>query len=331
MVNPDSDLARKHPEWILAAGDRMPPEYRHQQVLNIGIPEAYEYILERLDSLLSEYGISYLKWDHNRDLVDAGNQLTGVAGVHRQTQATYRLLEELKQRHPGLEIESCSGGGGRVDLGILARTDRIWASDTNDALERQKIQRWTQLLLPPELIGSHVGPPTAHTTHRTQTLGFRASTALFGHFGIEWDISSATEPERKELKEWVALYKELRPLIHTGKVVRADRAFDELIVHGTVAQDGTRAVYAAVQLRQSITTAVGRVRLPGLEPGRNYCVGLLQTPGPELELGPWVVGTVPWLSEEPVMMSGAALAAVGVVMPAQLPESALLLDVRAVD
>jgi alpha-galactosidase len=198
-------------------------------------------------------------------------------------------------------------------------------------LERQKIQRWTQLLLPPESIGSHVGPSTAHTTHRTQTLAFRAITALFGHFGIEWDVSSATEQERQELKEWVALYKELRPLIHTGSVVRADRGSDELIVHGVVAPGGSRAVYAVVQLTQSITVAVGRVRLPGLEPGRNYRVGLLQTPGPELGLGPWVAGTVPWLTEEPVMMSGAALAAVGVVMPAQLPESALLLDVRAVD
>ena len=104
----------------------------------------------------------------------------------------YRLIDELKRRHPGLEIESCSSGGARVDLGILERTDRIWGSDCNDALERQTIQRYTELLLPPELIGCHVGPPRAHTTGRTQTLSFRAITALFGHFGIEWDITSAT-------------------------------------------------------------------------------------------------------------------------------------------
>jgi alpha-galactosidase len=329
MLNTDSDLARAHPEWILAAGNRLPPEQRHQQVLNIGIPEAYDYILERLDALLTEYDISYLKWDHNRDLVDAGDQLTGTAGVHRQTQATYRLFAELKRRHPGLEIESCSSGGARADLGILDRSDRIWASDCNDALERQKIQRWTQLLLPPELIGSHVGPPRAHTTRRTQSLAFRAATALFGHFGIEWDISSATEQERQELKGWVALYKELRSLIHTGKVVRADRGSEELMVHGVVAQDGRRAVYAVAQLVQSITSELGRVRLPGLEPGQNYRVSMLRTPGPGLEL--WLVRSAPWLTEKPVVMSGAALAAVGVVMPAQVPESALLLDVRAVD
>ena len=193
MVNPDSDLARAHPDWVLPG-----PPWRHQQALDITIPEAYAYILERLDALLSEYDIAFLKWDHNRDL---------VTPTHEQTLATYRLLDELRARHPGVEIESCSSGGARVDLGILARTDRVWASDTNDALERQNIQRWTQLLLPPELVGSHVGPPRAHTTGRTHDLSFRAATALFGHFGIEWDIASASDEERTELAEWIARYK----------------------------------------------------------------------------------------------------------------------------
>ena len=96
-------------------------------------------------------------------------------GVHTQTLAVYRLLDELRRRHPGVEIESCASGGGRVDLGILARTDRVWASDTNDSLERQTIQFWTQLVLPPELVGSHVGPPQAHTTGRNQRAWFPGS------------------------------------------------------------------------------------------------------------------------------------------------------------
>jgi alpha-galactosidase len=139
MVNPDSDLYRAHPEWVLGAA-RLPPSWRHQQVLNLAHPDAYAYILERLDALLTEYDIAYLKWDHNRDVVDAP--------VHAQTLAVYRLLDELRARHPGVEIESCSSGGARVDLGILARIDRVWGSDSNDALERQHIQRWTALLLP---------------------------------------------------------------------------------------------------------------------------------------------------------------------------------------
>ncbi|MDX6251516.1 MAG: alpha-galactosidase [Kribbellaceae bacterium] len=325
MVNPDSDLAREHPEWILATGNRMPPTARHQQGLNLGIPAAYDYLLERLDSLLNEYDISYLKWDHNRDFVDGGNQITGTAGIHEQTLGVYRLLDELKRRHPGLEIESCSSGGARVDLGILERTDRVWGSDSNDALERQKIQRYTQLLLPPELIGCHVGPPKAHTTGRTQSLAFRATTALFGHFGIEWDISAASAEERKELAGWVALHKELRPLLHTGRVVRADRGSEDFLLHGVVAQDGSRAVYSAVQLTQSITSDLGRVRLPGLDAKRTYRVSKPATPGQQSRTAPW------WVDGGQVELNGAALAAVGVQVPAQWPESAILLEVHAID
>ncbi len=325
MVNPDSDLAREHPDWILATGNRMPPTARHQQGLNLGVPAAYDYLLERLDSLLNEYAISYLKWDHNRDFVDAGNQLTGTAGIREQTLGVYRLLDELKRRHPGLEIESCSSGGARVDLAILERTDRVWGSDSNDALERQKIQRYTQLLLPPELIGCHVGPPKAHTTGRTQSLAFRATTALFGHFGIEWDISAASAEEREELAGWVALHKELRPLLHTGRVVRADRGSEDFLLHGVVAQDGSRAVYSAVQLAQSITSDVGRVRLPGLTKDRVYRVRKTPTPGPQSRTAPW------WVDGGTVELNGATLASVGVQVPAQFPESAILLDVHAID
>nr|WP_238357308.1 alpha-galactosidase [Kribbella italica] len=324
MVNPDSDLAREHPDWILAAGNRMPPTARHQQGLNLGIPAAYDYLLERLDAILNEYDISYLKWDHNRDFVDGGNQQTGTAGIHAQTLALYRLLDELKRRHPGLEIESCSSGGARVDLGVLERTDRVWGSDSNDALERQKIQRYTQLLLPPELIGCHVGPPKAHTTGRTQTLAFRATTALFGHFGIEWDISAASAEEREELAGWVALHKELRPLLHTGRVVRADRGSEDFLLHGVVAQDASRAVFSAVQLTQSITSDLGRVRLPGLDTTRTYRVTKVQTPGAQPR------NAAPWWADG-VELNGAALANVGVQVPAQWPENAILLDVQAID
>ena len=144
--------------------------------------------------------------------------------MHAQTAALYRLLDELRARHPDVEIESCSSGGLRVDLAILERTDRVWGSDVIDPLERQQIQRWTAQLLPPELVGSHVGAPHAHTTGRTHDLSFRAGTALFGSFGIEWDLTTASDAERAELAAWVALYKEVRELLHTGTVVRAAAA-----------------------------------------------------------------------------------------------------------
>ncbi|AYY15317.1 alpha-galactosidase [Actinobacteria bacterium YIM 96077] len=320
MINPDSDLARAHPEWILATGHRMPPEARHQQVLNLAHPDAYAYILERLDALLTEYRIGYLKWDHNRDLVDAGQGPDAGAGVHAQTRATYRLIDELRSRHPGVEIESCSSGGGRVDLGILARTDRVWTSDCIDALERQQIQRWSEVLVPPEMLGAHVGAGVAHTTGRSHSLTFRAGTALFGHFGIEWDLTAAMAAERAELARWVALYKDVRDLLHTGDVVRADHADPSVLVHGVVARDGSRAIYAVVQLATSVQSPTGVVRLPGLDPEARYRLGPL-APGDE-PAGPTRSPLRWW--ESGVELPGQVISAAGVQAPTLYPERLVL-------
>src|SRR5659263_318732 len=219
MVNLDSDVARQHPEWVMATGGRLPLPARHQQVLNLGIEECYAYIRDAIFAMLTEYDISYIKWDHNRDLLDAGTQPGGGPGVHEQTLAVYRLMDEIKATHPGLEIESCASGGARVDLGILERTHRVWTSDCNDAVERTDIQLWTTLLLPPELVGAHVGPPVAHTTHRHVDLGMRCATALFGHAGLEWDITTCPPVELDQLRDWISLYKELRPVLHSGDAV----------------------------------------------------------------------------------------------------------------
>ncbi|TDC73361.1 alpha-galactosidase [Micromonospora sp. KC606] len=322
MINPDSDLARRHPEWIMATGDRLPPEARHQQVLNLGHPGAYAYLLERLDRLVDEYAIDYLKWDHNRDLVDAGGGRRGEPAVREQVLTVYRLMDELRRRHPELEIESCSSGGARVDLGILERTDRIWASDCVDALERQSIQRWTQLLLPPELIGAHVGATLAHTTGRRHELAFRAGTALFGHFGIEWDLTVACEAERAELARWVALYRDTRDLLHTGRTVRVDHPDPALWVHGVVAPDQTEAIFALVAMATSVTAPPGRVRLPGLDPGAVYRLAPLPP-------GDVATGTnralPPWWRAGGVRLTGSALDRVGIQAPDLHPEHLLLL------
>jgi alpha-galactosidase len=326
MVNPDSRLFREHPDWILAAGGRTPPESRHQQVLDVGRPEVYAYLLARLDALLGEYDIGYLKWDHNRDLVDAGHGPTGGAGVHRHTLAVYRLLDELRGRHPGLEIESCSSGGGRVDLGVLEHTDRVWTSDTIDALERQQIQRWTAQLLPPELLGAHVGAPVAHTTGRRQVLDFRAGTALFGHFGIEWDLTTADPAERARLARWVRAYRGLRDFLHSGRMVRADHPDPAMWVHGVVAPDASRAVYAVVQLTTSVQAPPGPVRLPGLDDAARYRLAPLPP-------GDVVDGTAPsplvWWSRG-VELSGRVLAEVGVQAPTLYPERLVLLEARRI-
>jgi alpha-galactosidase len=322
MVNPDSDLARAHPEWIMATGDRQPPLSRHQQVLDLGHPAAYAYILLRLDALLSEYPIAYLKWDHNRDLIDAGHSPGGEAGVHAQTLALYRLIDELRARHPGVEIESCASGGSRVDLEILDRTERVWASDSIDALERQQIQRWTGLLLPLEMIGAHVGAPVAHTTGRVHTLDFRAGTALFGHFGIEWDLTTANPADRARLAAWVALYKHLRGLLHTGTMVRADHPDPAVWVHGVVAADASRAVYAVVATATSVWSPPGPVRLPGLAADAVYRVAPLP-PGDRIE-GPGQ-SELPWW-DSGVDLTGRALGEVGLQAPLQFPERLVLIQ-----
>jgi alpha-galactosidase len=325
MVNPDSDLFRAHPEWVLQPGSgRLPVAWRGQQVLDLGHDRAFAYILERLDALLSEYDIGYLKWDHNRDLIEAGHE--GRPGVRRQTLAVYRLLDELRARHPGVEIESCSSGGARADLGILARTDRIWASDTNDALERQAIQRWTGLLLAPELVGAHVGPPRAHTTGRVHDLSFRVATALFGHFGIEWDVTSASHEERAGLAEAIAFYKRMRGLTAGGEVVRADHHDPAAYLHGVVAADRSEAVFAYVQLATSALEVPGAGRLDGLDPERAYRVEPVMLAG-----GPRFAHAQPppWLAAGGITLSGRALAVAGLQLPALAPEQALLLHLSA--
>lgn len=326
MVNPDSDLFRAHPDWLLAVPGRLPPPWRNQQVLDLGRPEAYDHVRDRLHALLTEHpGISYLKWDQNRDLTEAGHH--GHPGVHGQTLAVYRLFDELRSLHPGLEIESCSSGGARVDLAILARTDRVWASDCNDALERLSIQRWTGLLLPPELIGTHIGPERSHTTNRVHDLGFRAATALFGHHGIEWDIASISTDEQTELAAWVALHKRLRPLLHAGRVVRVDHPDPAVWAHGVIDHDSTRAVYAVARLATSATPYPGPVRLPGLDPDRRYRV----RPASGVPAPATIDRSAPGRLAGGLVLSGAALARMGVQLPALHPEQSLVLEVDAVD
>jgi alpha-galactosidase len=294
-------------------------------VLDLTAAGAYEYLLERLDALLTENDISYLKWDHNRDLLEAADG-AGRPAVRRQTLATYRLLDELRARHPHVEIESCSSGGARVDLGILQRTDRVWASDTNDALERQTIQRWTGLLLPPELVGAHVGPPRAHTTGRVLGTSFRVATALFGSFGFEWDISTLGAQQREDLAAAVRTYKRLRPLLHSGRVVNADLPDPSAQLHGVVAVDGASAVFAYAQLTTSSLEVPARVALPGLDPERVYRV----RPADGARFAGVARALPAWWSGGEVHLSGRVLGEVGIRLPVLNPAQALLLELTAV-
>lgn len=319
MISLDSEVARAHPDWVLAAPGRLPRAARHQYVIDLANPDAYAHVLGQIDALCTEYALDAIKWDHNRDLSEPVHD--GRPGAHAQTEALHRLWDELRARHPGLEIESCASGGGRPDLATLAHTDRIWGSDCTDPVERQAIQRWTGLLLPPELVGAHVGAPVSHTTGRASILSFRLVTSLFGHAGIEWDITTCSDDELERLREWAALYKELRGVLHSGRTVRVDDPGEGALLHGVVGPD--EGVYAYVRLTTTVDAVPPRVLLPGLDPARTYRV---QARG---DVPSSARTQTPWL-EKGVELPGAALTQVGLAPPLLNPDQAVLLHAVAV-
>lgn len=321
MVNPDSATAREHPERVLRGRAEAPPTWRQQQVLDLQDEAAYADLRDALGALLDELDIAYLKWDHNRDLTDVTH--AGRPAVHGQTLAAYRLLDELRAAHPSLEIESCSSGGARVDAEVLARTDRIWPSDTIDPLERQHLQRWTSLLVPPELAGSHVGGPTSHTTGRTHALRYRAATALLASFGIEWDMSRLAPAELEELAAWIALHKRVRPLIGTGRLVHPDHADPAVLVTGIVAADRSEAWFVVATVAATATQHPASLRLSGLDPEASYRIveEMPPTGGADLA-GRWSV--------DGAVLPGRVLATLGVALPPLDPEEARVLRLERV-
>ncbi len=328
MVNADSDLVREHPDWVLGPRAGHPREWRHQQLIDLANAEAAAHIERQISALVTEHAIDFIKWDHNRDLLEAVR--SDPAGqdrpaIHAQTVGFYGLLDRLRAAHPDLEIESCASGGARVDLGVLARTDRIWTSDCNDALERAQIQRWTSLLVPAEVMGTHIGPATAHTTHRTVDLSFRMLMALQGHAGLEWDITACDAAELEALRPWAALYKELRGLVHSGDLVRASADDDSLLVTGTVAPDRSEAVFTLARMHTSRAAVPGLVRLPGLDPDRTYSLRVRTEAGTPHTLQ---IAAPAWWGaalEEGLQASGALLGQVGLPMPVLAPAQGFLL------
>ena len=322
-VNPDSDLYRAHPEWALTAPGYEPVLARNQLVLDLGNPDAFAHVLGQLDALLRDHAIAFVKWDMNRDHIAATGS-DGAAGTHRQTLAVYRLFDELRARHPGVEFESCASGGARIDHEILRRTVRVWTSDCNDALERQTIQRGASMLIPPELMGAHIGPERSHTTGRRHDLQFRAATAFFGHLGVEWNLLRLDEHELDARADVIATHRRFRPLLHSGDVVRFDTD-PTLAAHGVYATDRSEAVVSVARLATGLSLTPTPLTLPGLDADATYLVAPIPLAGTPY-LGPTRVPPV-WL-DDGIELSGRALAAAGLQLPALHPETAILLHLR---
>jgi alpha-galactosidase len=325
MVNQDSDLARAHPEWLFDAGHGPGLPSRHQHVLDLGHPEAYDHVLERMSQLIAELGIDAVKWDHNRYLLDAGHTPDGRPGVRAHTQAVYRMMAELRRRHPDLEIESCASGGGRIDLGVLEYSARVWPSDCNDPHERLEIQRWTGLLVPPEMQGTHIGAEVSHTTRRSHPLDYRAEKALWGNLGVEVNLLEASDAERAAIAGWIAFHKEHRALLHSGVVVHADLAEAALRLEGVVAVDRSEALFALSLVERPRTWPPGRISLPGLDDDRRYEVQA-EFPGEPASAG---VAQPPWLASG-LRLSGRMLRTVGLEAPTLDVDRSVLLRVVAI-
>jgi alpha-galactosidase len=271
MANAASALLAAHPDWTLHAEGRVQPLGRGQYVLDLTRAEVADNIFGQLDALLAAHPIGYLKWDMNRDLTHAAS--LGRPASHRQTLAVYALIDRLRAAHPGVEIEACASGGGRADFEILKRTDRIWTSDNNDALDRQDIQRGFSVFFPPEAMGAHVGPSPSHTTGRRASLTLRAWTAFFGHMGIEADVRDFSGAERARLAEIISLHKRLRPLLHAGRTCRLD--VPEPAARAFLVADESQALVSYAQLATPQAAAPAPLRLPGLVTGADYRIRLM--------------------------------------------------------
>ena len=326
MVNPDSNLYREHPDWILSAEGRVPLQHRNQLVLDLTNPDVWHYLRDRVDAVLTAHAIDYVKWDHNRDLLEAGSAAHGGApAAHAQNHAYYALLDDLRDRHPAVAWESCAAGGGRIDLGVIERVQRFWTSDMTDAIARQHIQRWTEQLVAPEYLGAHISAPRSHQTGRTLSLDFRAATAFFLAFGIEWDLTQATPDELEALAAWCDLHKRLRPLLHTGRAVRLDTVDPAVIAHGVIAADQDSAILCHVQLDESQHNRGCTLRVQGLRPDATYRLEWL---GPvDLEspsMSPRLAAAGP---TDGAVVTGRQLADLGFWLPRRPPESAQLIHV----
>ncbi len=327
MINKDSDLYRAHPDWLLALPGYEQPTGRYQYVLDLSNDGVFAYLLERLSAILEQYPIDYVKWDMNRELVQACH--CGRASAHEHTLRFYRLLDRLRERFPQTEFESCASGGGRIDYEVLKRTHRFWASDNNDALERQTIQRGMSYFFPPEVMGAHIGSSRCHATCRQHSIAFRGLTALFGHMGIELDPVKADASELAGFRHYVALHKQWRGLIHGGDLWRLDMPDPTTQVQGIITPERDRALFMVAQLAMPDYSLAGVVRIPGLEPGARYRISLLDHPDirPVLEGGHSMRVLPAWM-REPITLSGEWLAGAGLALPILDPESAILIGLE---
>jgi alpha-galactosidase len=322
-ANADSDLLRAHPDWILHEPGRAQPLGRGQFVLDLTRAEVSEAIFAQIDAAIRAARPSYLKWDYNRDLSHAVS-LGKPAGV-RQVKAVYALMDRLRVAHPALEIEACASGGARADYAMLSRAERFWLSDCNDPFDRQRQQRAFSIFFPPATMGSHVGPARSHTTGRITRMDTRAATALFGHMGVEADVTKLSQAERETLAFYIRLYKELRAELHQGLRRDLPHPDDGLIAFSVDLKNGQ--LLSVAQVETAAQAAPAPLPLKGLDAGQLYEVRLINPTG---AAGMAMKNTPAFASGSPRQMLGAVLMEMGLALPVLRPGDVALFRVKAV-
>ncbi len=272
MVNPDSDLYRKHPDWILHFPGRPRTEARHQLVLDFGRSEVVEYIFNALDELVSRYSVAFFKWDMNRYTSEPGS-VAGKAIWRQHVAAVYDIMDRLRQKYPDLDIQSCSGGGGRIDLGILGRTDQVWVSDNTDAFDRIRIQEGFSLAYPARAMEAWVTHEHNYITQRIASLGLRFDVAMRGALGIGTSLNELSDEMLAEYASYISFYKQIRHIIQEGDLYRLERLeeFGSSVIE-YVLPNGQEAVFSITMRDHQVGSFRPAAPLRGLNTRGTYLI-----------------------------------------------------------
>ena len=272
MVNPDSDLYRAHPDWAMHSGDRPRSELRNQLVLNMARDDVKEHIFGVLDKLATQYPVKYFKWDMNRPFAEPGWENTEEPKELwvRYVQNVYEIIDRLRAKHPNLEIESCSGGGGRIDLGILRRVEEVWTSDNTEAFDRLGIQYGFSQIYAPKIMSAWV-TDVPNMNSRSTPLKFRFLVAMQGALGVGANLNKWTPQESQLATDMIGYYKSIRPTVQEGNLYRLlSPLAGEITANEYVAQDGKQAVLFAFIHSPQYRANAPAIRLSGLDPKATY-------------------------------------------------------------
>jgi alpha-galactosidase len=276
MINPDSDLYRKHPDWVLNFPGRPRSESRNQLVLNLARPDVRDYLENFLDKLLNENDIAFLKWDYNRNWSEPG---WDAVPIDQQRQVyvqfirnLYSVLADLRKKHPKVEIESCSGGGGRVDLGILHYTDEVWPSDNTDPFDRLTMQDGFTYAYTPQIMMAWVTDSPHWRNGRSSSLAYRMLSSMQGSLGVGANLNHWTAEDFATAKRLIAAYHEVQRTIVRGDLYRliSLRDGNEMSATETVSLDKNQAVVFAFANATQKGRGFPLLQLQGLDPQAEY-------------------------------------------------------------